>query len=138
MEPARVIGGIIARRRISTAPELWTASAGSLAHVLYSRPWFLKRLGRWDRARFRLAGARRTCRTGWDMGAFEYRQAEESRRDSARLPLAATARPLLTMPSPHPVPSVFLGYSYRDELWKDRLKAHLGALEPERLLDVWE
>src|SRR4029077_7979324 len=30
------------------------------------------------------AGARRTCRTGWDMGAFEYRQAEEIRDAFAR------------------------------------------------------
>jgi hypothetical protein len=32
------------------------------------------------------------------------------------------------------MPSVFLSYSHKDEVWKDRLKAHLGVLE----LDAWD
>src|SRR3954470_3178621 len=32
------------------------------------------------------------------------------------------------------MPSVFLSYSHKDEVWKDRLKTHLGALE----LDTWD
>jgi WD40 repeat protein/uncharacterized protein YjbI with pentapeptide repeats len=33
--------------------------------------------------------------------------------------------------------SVFLSYSHRDEAWKDRLQTHLGVLEAQGLLDVW-
>jgi TIR domain len=32
------------------------------------------------------------------------------------------------------MPSVFLSYSHKDEVWKDRLKTHLGVLE----LDTWD
>ena len=32
------------------------------------------------------------------------------------------------------MPSVFLSYSHKDEVWKDRLKTHLGVLD----LDVWD
>ncbi|HSS49972.1 MAG TPA: pentapeptide repeat-containing protein, partial [Thermoanaerobaculia bacterium] len=32
------------------------------------------------------------------------------------------------------MPSVFLSYSHKDEVWKDRLKTHLGVLE----LDAWD
>jgi WD40 repeat protein len=36
------------------------------------------------------------------------------------------------------VPSVFLSYSHKDEDWKKRLRTHLGVLESEGLLDVWD
>ena len=36
------------------------------------------------------------------------------------------------------MPSVFLSYSHKDEVWKDRLKNHLGILEAEGLLDIWD
>jgi len=36
------------------------------------------------------------------------------------------------------VPSVFISYSHKDEEWKDRLVTHLGVLEHEGILDVWE
>jgi len=32
------------------------------------------------------------------------------------------------------MPSIFLSYSHKDEVWKDRLKTHLGVLE----LDAWD
>jgi WD40 repeat protein len=32
------------------------------------------------------------------------------------------------------MPSVFLSYSHKDEIWKDRLKTHLGVLE----IDAWD
>jgi hypothetical protein len=35
-------------------------------------------------------------------------------------------------------PSVFISYSHKDEDWKDRLVTHLGVLEHEGILDVWE
>jgi hypothetical protein len=35
-------------------------------------------------------------------------------------------------------PSVFISYSHKDEDWKDRLVTHLGVLEQERILDLWE
>ena len=35
-------------------------------------------------------------------------------------------------------PSVFISYSHKDEIWKDRLVTHLGVLEQEGLLDLWD
>ena len=35
-------------------------------------------------------------------------------------------------------PSVFISYSHKDEEWKDRLVTHLGVLEREGLLDLWD
>ena len=35
-------------------------------------------------------------------------------------------------------PSVFISYSHKDEEWKDRLVTHLGVLEKEGLLDLWD
>jgi hypothetical protein len=32
------------------------------------------------------------------------------------------------------MPSVFLSYSHKDEVWKDRLKTHLGVLD----LETWD
>ncbi len=34
-------------------------------------------------------------------------------------------------------PTVFISYSHQDEAWKDRLLDHLGSLEEEGLLKVW-
>jgi tetratricopeptide (TPR) repeat protein len=34
-------------------------------------------------------------------------------------------------------PTVFISYSHKDEVWKDRLLDHLGGLEEEGLLKVW-
>jgi hypothetical protein len=36
-----------------------------------------------------------------------------------------------------PPAKVFLSYSHKDEIWKDRLATHLGVLEQEGLLSVW-
>jgi tetratricopeptide (TPR) repeat protein len=36
------------------------------------------------------------------------------------------------------VPSVFVSYSHKDEIWKDRLLPHLGMLEKAGRLTVWE
>ncbi len=36
------------------------------------------------------------------------------------------------------MPSLFISYSHKDELWKDRLAKQLGVLEREGLLDVWD
>jgi tetratricopeptide (TPR) repeat protein len=36
-----------------------------------------------------------------------------------------------------PTPTVFLSYSHKDEIWKDRLVAHLNVLEREGLLQTW-
>src|SRR3954471_6907309 len=36
-----------------------------------------------------------------------------------------------------PEPTVFISYSHRDEVWKDRLLEHPGGLEEEGLLKVW-
>ena len=35
-------------------------------------------------------------------------------------------------------PTVFISYSHKDEKWKDRLVAHLGVLQEQGLLEVWE
>ncbi len=35
-------------------------------------------------------------------------------------------------------PTVFISYSHKDEEWKDRLVTHLGVLEKEGLLDLWD
>lgn len=35
-------------------------------------------------------------------------------------------------------PTVFISYSHKDEAWKDRLVSHLGVLQQEGLLDIWE
>ena len=35
-------------------------------------------------------------------------------------------------------PTVFISYSHKDEAWKDRLVSHLGVLQYEGLLDLWD
>ena len=35
-------------------------------------------------------------------------------------------------------PTVFISYSHKDEAWKDRLVTHLGVLQQEGLLDLWD
>lgn len=35
-------------------------------------------------------------------------------------------------------PTVFISYSHKDEDWKDRLVSHLGVLQHEGLLDLWD
>jgi hypothetical protein len=35
-------------------------------------------------------------------------------------------------------PTVFISYSHKDEVWKDRLVTHLGVLQQEGLLDEWD
>ena len=35
-------------------------------------------------------------------------------------------------------PTVFISYSHLDEDWKDRLVSHLGVLEHEGLLEIWD
>jgi hypothetical protein len=37
-----------------------------------------------------------------------------------------------------PPPKVFLSYSHKDEVWKDRLATHLGVLEAQGLLQTWD
>lgn len=34
-------------------------------------------------------------------------------------------------------PRVFISYSHKDEVWKDRLVTHLGVLQKQGLLDIW-
>jgi tetratricopeptide (TPR) repeat protein len=36
-----------------------------------------------------------------------------------------------------PAPSVFISYSHKDEVWKDRLVTHLGVLQNQGLLQTW-
>jgi tetratricopeptide (TPR) repeat protein len=36
------------------------------------------------------------------------------------------------------MPTVFISYSHKDEDWKDRLVTHLGVLQQEGLLDLWD
>ena len=33
---------------------------------------------------------------------------------------------------------VFISYSHKDEIWKDRMVSHLGVLEKAGQIDVWE
>lgn len=35
-------------------------------------------------------------------------------------------------------PTVFISYSHKDEIWKDRLKPHLGLLEKDGRLKIWD
>lgn len=35
-------------------------------------------------------------------------------------------------------PTVFISYSHKDEAWKERLVSHLGVLQHEGLLDMWD
>jgi tetratricopeptide (TPR) repeat protein len=35
-------------------------------------------------------------------------------------------------------PTVFISYSHKDEIWKDRLKPHLGMLEKDGRLTIWD
>ena len=35
-------------------------------------------------------------------------------------------------------PTVFISYSHKDEVWKDRLVTHLGVLQQEGILDIWD
>jgi tetratricopeptide (TPR) repeat protein len=37
-----------------------------------------------------------------------------------------------------PAPTVFISYSHKDEIWKDRLRPHLGMLEKAGRLTVWD
>jgi hypothetical protein len=36
------------------------------------------------------------------------------------------------------MPTVFISYSHKDEIWKNRLVTHLGVLQQEGLLDLWD
>ncbi len=36
------------------------------------------------------------------------------------------------------MPKVFISYSHKDEVWKDRLQKQLAVLEHQGLLSVWE
>ncbi len=36
------------------------------------------------------------------------------------------------------MPIVFISYSHKDEKWKERVVSHLGVLQKEGLLDVWD
>src|ERR1044071_3293290 len=36
------------------------------------------------------------------------------------------------------MPSVFISYSHKDEVWKDRLASHPGVLGKQELLDLWD
>ena len=35
-------------------------------------------------------------------------------------------------------PRVFISYSHKDKLWKDRLASHLGDLQEKKLIDAWD
>jgi hypothetical protein len=35
-------------------------------------------------------------------------------------------------------PTIFIGYSCTDKVWKDRLVTHLEALQMQDLLDLWD
>ncbi len=35
-------------------------------------------------------------------------------------------------------PLVFISYSHKDELWKDRLRPHLGVLEKADRISIWD
>jgi tetratricopeptide (TPR) repeat protein len=35
-------------------------------------------------------------------------------------------------------PTVFISYSHKDEVWKDKLVSHIGVLQQEGLLDIWD
>ena len=35
-------------------------------------------------------------------------------------------------------PTVFISYSHKDETWKDRLRPHLGVLEKEGRITIWD
>ena len=40
--------------------------------------------------------------------------------------------------STHNAPTVFISYSHKDKDWKDRLVDHLGVLQEQGLLNLWE
>jgi hypothetical protein len=35
-------------------------------------------------------------------------------------------------------PNIFISYSHKDEIWKDRLRPHLGMLEKDGRLKIWD
>jgi hypothetical protein len=37
-----------------------------------------------------------------------------------------------------PPPTVFISYSHKDEIWKDRLRPHLRMLEQDGRLVIWD
>lgn len=39
---------------------------------------------------------------------------------------------------PPPRPTIFISYSHKDEIWKDRLMTHLQVLALEDKFDIWE
>jgi tetratricopeptide (TPR) repeat protein len=41
-------------------------------------------------------------------------------------------------PTEPPKPTVFVSYSHKDELWKDRLRPHLGVLEQVGDVTIWD
>jgi hypothetical protein len=43
-----------------------------------------------------------------------------------------------TEPSPADRPLVFVSYSHKDEIWKDRLRPHLGLLERGGRIVIWD
>ncbi len=35
-------------------------------------------------------------------------------------------------------PTVFISYSHKDEIWKNKLVSHLSVLQPESIFDIWD
>src|SRR5579872_1019065 len=35
-------------------------------------------------------------------------------------------------------PNIFISYSHKDEVWKERLVTHLGVLERQKILQTWD
>src|SRR5213592_524418 len=57
----------------------WKRAFATRSFTPINRSWTTRRSGLSTRRPITAAGVRRTCRTGWVMAAFEYRQAQEIR-----------------------------------------------------------
>jgi hypothetical protein len=51
---------------------------------------------------------------------------------------APPSPPAAALAPPTPQHTVFISYSHKDEAWKDRLLTHLGVLQSQGLLELWD
>src|SRR4051812_31166440 len=71
---------LIGWRTLKRPPgDRWRPVSGTRSFALISQCWMMRPSEHSRPPRITGVGARSTCQLGWDMGAFEYRQAQEIR-----------------------------------------------------------
>src|SRR4051812_14843489 len=69
---------------------------------------------------------------------YRYVRMTRGRGDWLGLPRTALSSATPRRFSTAHCPSVFISYSHQDEDWKDRLVTHLGVLQKQEILEIWD